>query len=87
MADAACFSAWEKYLSVIPEEERNDLMAAYYKRLTSSDPKVRSEAAKQWSLWECSTSRLMVDDEYLRKAGEDDFADKFARIELSISST
>ncbi|KAG0148904.1 hypothetical protein CROQUDRAFT_669596 [Cronartium quercuum f. sp. fusiforme G11] len=73
--------SWEKYISIIPEDERNDLMAAYYKRLTSTDPKVRSEAAKQWSLWECSTSRLMVDHEYLLKAEEDDFADKFARIE------
>lgn len=59
------------------------MMGAYYKRLTSTDLHIRSEAAKQWSLWECSTSRLMVDEEYLRKAGEDDFADKFARIELS----
>ncbi|KAI9624422.1 hypothetical protein KEM48_009005 [Puccinia striiformis f. sp. tritici PST-130] len=42
---------------------------------------VRSEAAKRWSVWECSTSRLIIDPEYIKKANEDDFADKFARIE------
>ncbi|EGG06783.1 uncharacterized protein MELLADRAFT_116405 [Melampsora larici-populina 98AG31] len=73
--------AWEKYISVIPEDERNDMVSAYYKRLTSTDLNVRSKAAKEWSLWECSTSRLMVDEEYLKKAKEDDFSDKFARIE------
>jgi len=30
--------AWEEYLAPIPEEERGDMMAAYYKRLTSPDP-------------------------------------------------
>ena len=34
--------AWESYLKPIPEEERGDLVAAYYKRLTSDDPKVRA---------------------------------------------
>ncbi|KAH9441483.1 hypothetical protein MJO28_015488 [Puccinia striiformis f. sp. tritici] len=72
---------WEDYVSIIPEEERKDMIKAYYKRLTSEDVKVRSEAAKRWSVWECSTSRLIIDPEYIKKANEDDFADKFARIE------
>ena len=37
--------AWEHFLAPIPEAERGDLMSAYYKRLTSRDPKVREEAA------------------------------------------
>ncbi|KAA1073501.1 hypothetical protein PGT21_013922 [Puccinia graminis f. sp. tritici] len=72
---------WEEYVSIIPQEERKDMIKAYYKRLTSDDKSVRSEAAKRWSVWECSTSRLMVDQEYIKKAYEDDFSDKFARIE------
>jgi proline iminopeptidase len=35
--------AWETYLSVIPEEERDDLVTAYHKRLTSDDPEVRRQ--------------------------------------------
>jgi proline iminopeptidase len=73
--------AWEKYLAPIPEAERGDLVTAYYKRLTSSDPKVRSEAAKAWSMWEGRTSYLLPNESYLSKTGEDAFADAFARIE------
>ncbi|MBW0516897.1 hypothetical protein O181_056612 [Austropuccinia psidii MF-1] len=72
---------WDEYVSIIPAEERDNMISAYYKRLTSDDPNVRAEAAKRWSVWECSTSRLFVDPEYVKKAYEDDFADKFARIE------
>ncbi|KAI8458905.1 proline iminopeptidase [Phakopsora pachyrhizi] len=72
---------WEEYVSIIPEEERKDMISAYYKRLTSDDPIVRSKAAKNWSVWECSTSRLMIDQDYIKKANESDFSDKFARIE------
>ncbi|MFT3709479.1 MAG: prolyl aminopeptidase [Archangium sp.] len=73
--------AWEKYLAPIPPEERGDLVAAYYKRLTSPDAKVRSEAAKAWSMWEGRTSYLLPNESYLKHTGEDAFADAFARIE------
>lgn len=73
--------AWEKYLAAIPVAERGDLVAAYYKRLTSPDAKVRSDAAKAWSQWEGRTSYLLPNESYLSKTGEDAFADAFARIE------
>jgi proline iminopeptidase len=73
--------AWENYLNLIPPEERHDLMSAYYRRLTSSDPKVRQEAARAWSLWEGSTSRLIQSPDTMQRFTEDKFADAFARIE------
>lgn len=73
--------AWEEYLKPIPNEERDDLIAAYYKRLTSPDPSVRAEAAQAWSVWEASTSKLFVDPNLKQKFGESQFADAFARIE------
>ncbi len=73
--------AWEAYLEPIPVDERSDMMAAYYRRLTSLDPEVRRHAAKAWSVWEASTSRLMVDPDLQRKFAADAFADAFARIE------
>jgi proline iminopeptidase len=56
-------------------------MAAYYRRLTSDDAAVRLPAARAWSIWEASTSFLRESDEYIKHAGEDDFATAFARIE------
>lgn len=73
--------AWEEYLKPIPIEEREDLLTAYYQRLTSPDPQFRLEAARAWSIWEGSTSTLFSDQNLLQKFGEDRFAEAFARIE------
>ncbi|MEM7712744.1 MAG: prolyl aminopeptidase [Cyanobacteria bacterium P01_A01_bin.68] len=73
--------AWEEYLKPIPPEERSDLLNAYYRRLTSEDKKIRLEAAKSWSIWEASTSKLFVDKSLTNRFGESSFADAFARIE------
>eukprot|EP00842_Homolaphlyctis_polyrhiza_P002189 jgi/Hompol1/2971/HPOL_006298-RA len=72
---------WDKYLEVIPETERGDLVSAYYKRLTSSDLSVRLAAAKAWSTWECATSKLYVDPQMIAKAESDEWSLAFARIE------
>ena len=73
--------AWEKYLEPIPNEERGDLVGAYYRRLTSSDRTERVRAARAWSMWEGSTSRLVPDPELIERTGEETFAEAFARIE------
>ena len=80
-ASAIFPDAWEHYLAPIPVEERDDLIGAYHRRLTGDDPAVRLEAARAWSIWEASTSFLQPSDDYVKHAGEDDFATAFARIE------
>jgi proline iminopeptidase len=72
---------WESYMRPIPESERHDFVAAYYRRLTSDNPAVRAEAAKAWSVWEGSTSKLSYDAAAAARFGDDEFADAFARIE------
>lgn len=73
--------AWEAYLQPIPVAERHDLITAYHKRLTSDDRTIRAEAARAWSIWEGSTSKLLPDPGLQQRFGEDQFADAFARIE------
>jgi len=73
--------AFEAYLEPIPKRERGDMMRAYYKRLTSKDPAVRKQAARAWSIWEGTTSKLRVDPVALKRFGGGKFADAFARIE------
>ncbi|MEM9007182.1 MAG: prolyl aminopeptidase [Cyanobacteria bacterium P01_F01_bin.86] len=73
--------AWETYLAPIPLAERQDLLSAYYRRLTHPDIAVQLEAAKAWSIWEASTSKLIPDDSLIEKFGQDTFAVAFARIE------
>ena len=72
---------WEAYRDAIPEAERGDFVAAYYKRLTSPDAEVRRAAAVAWSVWEGSTSKLLFSQQMLDRYGAGEFADAFARIE------
>ena len=72
---------WREYLEHIPEAERGDLLHAYYRRLTSSNPAVARAAAKVWSMWEGRTSKLIPDPDLIARFGADDFSWAFARIE------
>jgi proline iminopeptidase len=72
---------WEKFVAPIPESERGDMMAAFYRRLVSDDPTELSRAAKAWSIWEGATSFLHQNPEHIAHAGEDVFAAALARIE------
>jgi len=72
---------WEHYIEPIPPEERGDMMAAYYRRLTSQDPSELSRAAKAWALWEAATSFLRRNSLYTAKLGQDTHSEAFSRIE------
>jgi proline iminopeptidase len=73
--------AFEPYLAEIPEAERGDMIAAYYRRLTSPDIDVRLRAARAWSVWEGSTLSLYEDPQRVRLFAIDSYALAFARIE------
>ncbi|HEX7012065.1 MAG TPA: prolyl aminopeptidase [Steroidobacteraceae bacterium] len=72
---------WEHYVEAIPPAERGDMIQAFYKRLTSGDRATMVSAARAWSLWEAATSYLFVNEDNLKKWGEEDFAIAVARIE------
>ncbi|XP_022087625.1 uncharacterized protein LOC110977638 [Acanthaster planci] len=72
---------WDNYISVIPEEERGDLVSAYYKRLTGDDEDAKMACARAWSLWECSVSKLIPDEEAAIKVTNDLWVTQFAMIE------
>jgi proline iminopeptidase len=73
--------AWQEYLKPIPPEERDDLLTAYHKRLTSEDHVIRLEAARAWSVWEASTSKLIPSQVSQASFARSEFAEAFARIE------
>lgn len=73
---------WEEYLSVIPEAERGDLVAAYNRRLSDPDPAVHVPAGVAWTVWENSTVRLIPNEDVIAEARADvASAVAFARIE------
>lgn len=73
--------AWEEFVKIIPESERGDILDAYYRRLTSDDEKSSHEAARAWSIWEGSASKLIPDPDLIQRFGEIEFALVIARIE------
>ncbi|MEM7237510.1 MAG: prolyl aminopeptidase [Pseudomonadota bacterium] len=70
--------AWSEFTAPIPESERDDLIRAYHRRLTSGDEAEQIRFARPWVRWESACAALrpgasgMVDGPYARA---------FARIE------
>lgn len=71
---------WDQFTGLIPEDERGDLVKAYYKRLTSEDEDTRLAAAREWSLWEGNVATLLPDPALLDTFADPAKAVPFARI-------
>ena len=72
---------YEKYISVIPETSRNNLIKAFYEYLTSENIEFRKKASMAWTRWELSTSHLYKKEITMNPDSENSFSDAFARIE------
>jgi len=72
---------WETFIAPIPEADRGQMMASYYRYLTGTDKKKKLECAKAWSQWEGATIALVTDPARVDQFGEDHYAIAFARIE------
>lgn len=69
---------WEDFTSLIPESEQDDLLAAYYQRLTGEDEVQRMAAAKAWAIWEGRTANLKP-----KKSVVEHFSDPFTALSLA----
>ena len=69
---------WQDYLNLIPEEERHDMLQAYYRRLIAQDEVTRMAAARAWSVWEGRTATLLG-----RKEVVEHFADPFVALSIA----
>ena len=49
---------WKEFVEFIPENERENLVTAYYRKLTASDELARMAAARSWVGWETNCSKL-----------------------------
>ena len=72
---------YAQYVAAIPEEERHDLIGAFYTRLTSSNYNEQLAVAKAWAIWEAATSFLIANEANINNWGEPDFAIAVSRIE------
>jgi proline iminopeptidase len=72
---------WQHFVAAIPADERGDLLAAYWKRLTAGDPAVRLAAAQAWAAWESSTLTLAENAQTVAEFVQPEIAVSLARIE------
>mgnify|MGYP003111063319 FL=1 len=72
---------WQDFLSPIPLEERDDLMQAFYRRLTGNDQIAQMHAAKAWSCWEGRTATLRPNHNVVERFADAHRALSMARIE------
>ena len=73
--------AFEAYQAPIPPEERGDMIAAYHRRLTGGDARIRQICARAWTLWEGHALALRPDPARLAEFADDGFAAAFAALE------
>lgn len=73
--------AYEKFLEVLDVKERGNVIVAYHRRLTSSDQRVREEAARAWSEWEYRVATLRTNHDLVARCQDPAFAVAFARLE------
>lgn len=72
---------WADFQRPVPADQRQGMVEAYYKLLTSPDERVRLEAAKAWSKWEGSTCKLKPDAKVIDHFEEAHHALAMSRIE------
>lgn len=80
-ASAVFPEQWARFIEPVPEEERDNLLAAYHRRLTSGSKDDQLRYARAWSVWEGSCSFLRPDPERIAQFDAPDFALALARIE------
>ena len=73
--------AWRAFAEFLPEGERSDLLAGYYRRLTDPDPAIHMPAAHAWSIYEGVCSTLLPSPETVSAFAEERTALTLARIE------
>ncbi|MAH83154.1 MAG: prolyl aminopeptidase [Rhodospirillaceae bacterium TMED8] len=50
--------AWERFLNYLPEQERNDPLRSYYRRLIRDEEDMNLSAARAWNAYETACSTL-----------------------------
>ena len=70
---------WARFTDLIPEDERDDLIKAYHRRLFSGDSVMEIRHARAWASWE--NALAAIDQRGLGGEGPADYTRAFARLE------
>ena len=61
---------WSDFISLIPTDERSDILSAYHKRIHGDDLDLSRELCHRWALWEGRCSTLYPSDDVVNQFDE-----------------
>lgn len=70
---------WARFAGIIPADERDDLIAAYNRRLFSGDMMLETRFARAWAAWE--NALASIENDGIVGESPADYARAFARLE------
>jgi len=73
--------AWDDFVAPLAEEERKDILEAYFRRLSHPDPAIHMPAARAWSTYEGRCSTLLPSADTVAYFAGDRVALGLARME------
>lgn len=70
---------WSRFIEPIPPDERDNMIAAYHRRLFSGDMQTETRFARLWAGWE--NALASIDSDGMGLDGPSEYARAFARLE------
>lgn len=70
---------WQRFVSLVPEEERHDMIGAYHKRLFSGNLAEEQRFGRAWAAWE--NALASIHSSGAGHEGPSDYSRAFARLE------
>lgn len=70
---------WAKFTNLIPEDEQDDFIAAYHRRLFSGDLAIETRYARAWASWE--NALASIDSDGITGESPAEYARAFSRLE------
>lgn len=70
---------WAQFANLIPQDERDDMIAAYHRRLFSGDTMLETRYARAWAAWE--NALASIDSDGAGGSVPAEYARAFARLE------
>ena len=70
---------WARFASLIPDDEQDDMIAAYHRRLFSGDRLIETRYARAWASWENALAAM--DSDGITGESPAEYARAFARLE------
>ena len=70
---------WDRFTSLIPEDERDNMIVAYHRRLFSGDRGMETRYARAWTAWE--NALASIENDGVTGESPADYARAFARLE------